>query len=54
MIARIAGIVFSSTSVFVVVVLLVSLGVLWLTGGVLRGTARRRRILAAKIPKPDT
>jgi hypothetical protein len=37
MIARIAGTVLLSTIVFVVVPLLVSLGVLWLTGGVARG-----------------
>ncbi len=37
MIARIAGTVMLSLIVFVVVSLLVSLGVLWLTGGVVRG-----------------
>jgi hypothetical protein len=37
MIARIAGTVILSVIVFVVVSLLVSLGVLWLTGGVARG-----------------
>jgi hypothetical protein len=37
MIPRIAGTVLLAMAVFVVVTLLVSLGVLWLTGGVLRG-----------------
>ena len=37
MIARIAGTVILSAIVFVVVSLLVSLGVLWWTGGVARG-----------------
>jgi hypothetical protein len=38
MIARITGTVLLSLVVFVVVSLLLSLGVVWLTGGVLRGT----------------
>jgi hypothetical protein len=37
MISRIAGTLLLSLVVFVVVSLLVSLGVLWLTGGVVRG-----------------
>jgi hypothetical protein len=37
MIARIAGTLVLSTIAFVVVTLLVSLGVLWATGGVARG-----------------
>jgi hypothetical protein len=37
MIARIAGTMLLSVIVFVIVSLLVSLGVLWLTGGVVRG-----------------
>jgi hypothetical protein len=37
MLARIAGTLLLSTIVFVVVTLLVSLGVLWATGGVARG-----------------